>query len=54
MSATASAHAAIVRTGFIPTILIVQLAEQDGLQRLREAGMWLAINPQAIAGCMTQ
>jgi hypothetical protein len=53
MSATASANAAIIRTGIDPTILIVQLAKPDGLARLREAGVWLAVNPQAIGGCFS-
>jgi hypothetical protein len=54
MSATASAGAAVVRSGIIPTILIVQLAKHNGLERLHEAGIWLAIDPQAVGGCITQ
>jgi hypothetical protein len=53
MSATASANAAIIRTGIVPTILIVELAKPDGLARLHEAGAWLAVNPQAIGGCFS-
>jgi len=53
ISAAASADAAIIRTGIVPTILVVQLAKHDGLARLREAGMWLAVDPQAIGGCFT-
>jgi hypothetical protein len=53
MSAAATADAAIIRTGIIPAILIVQPAKQDGLSRLREAGIWFAVNPQAIAACFT-
>lgn len=51
ISATASAGAAVVRTGVVPSILIVQLAEHDGLDRLHEAGVWLTLDPQAISGC---
>jgi hypothetical protein len=54
ISATASANAAIIRTGIVPTILIVQLSKPDGLSRLHQAGIWLAVNPQAIGGCFTQ
>ena len=49
--AAASAHAAIVRTTAITAILVVRPDEREGLARLREAGAWLAIDPQAIAGC---
>ncbi|WP_315837028.1 hypothetical protein [Bradyrhizobium prioriisuperbiae] len=51
MTATASANAAVIRTGILPAILIVQLAGPDGLQRLRDAGVWLALDPRAIGGC---
>ena len=54
MSVTASANAAIIRTGIVPTILIVQLAKPDGLARLRESGVWLTVNPQAIGGCFSK
>ncbi|SRR5882724_2040068 len=49
--ATASADAAIVRTTAITAILVVRPDEHDGLARLRKAGAWLTIDPQAIAGC---
>jgi hypothetical protein len=54
ISATASAGAAVVRSGIVPTILIVQLPKPDGLERLHKAGIWLALDPQAIGGCMTR
>jgi hypothetical protein len=47
--AAASAHAAIVRTTAFTAILVVR--PDDGLPRLRQAGAWLTIDPQAIAGC---
>jgi hypothetical protein len=51
--AAASADAAFVRTTAIPTILVVRPDDRAGLTRLREAGAWLAIDPRAIAACLT-
>ena len=51
--ATASANAAIVRTSALTSILIVRPDTSDGLTRLRDAGVWLAVDPQAIAACFT-
>ena len=53
-AAAASADAAIVRITAIPSILVVQPDRSDGLARLRESGVWLAIDPQAIAACLTK
>jgi hypothetical protein len=52
--AAASANAAIVRMTAIPSILVVRPDDRDGLTRLREAGVWLAIDPQAIAACFAK
>jgi hypothetical protein len=49
--AAASADAAIVRTTAVSSILVVRPNDRDGLARLRTAGAWLAIDPQAIAAC---
>ena len=49
--ATASANAAIVRMTALPSLLVVRPDDQDGLARLRKAGAWLTIDPQAIAAC---
>ena len=49
--AAASADAAIVRITAVPAILVVRPNDHDGLVRLRIAGAWLAIDPQAIAAC---
>jgi hypothetical protein len=49
--AAASAHAAIVRTTAVTAILVVRPDHHEGLARLRQAGVWLTIDPQAIAGC---
>ena len=51
--AAASANVRIVRTTAIPTVLVVRHGDSAGLARLREAGAWLAIDPQAIAACLT-
>ncbi len=49
--AAASANAAIVRMTALPALLVVRPDDRDGLARLRQAGVWLAIDPQAIAAC---
>ncbi len=49
--AAASADAAIVRTTAIPAVLVVRPNDHEGLSRLRQAGAWLTIDPQAIAAC---
>jgi hypothetical protein len=51
--AAASANAKIVRTTAIPAILIVRPDNRTGLDRLREAGAWLAMDPRAVAACLT-
>ena len=51
--ATASANAAIIRTTAIPAVLVVRPDNPRGLDRLREAGVWLAMDPQAVAACLT-
>jgi hypothetical protein len=51
--AAASANAAIVRDTALPTLLVVRPDVFDGLARLRKAGAWLVIDPQAIAACLT-
>jgi hypothetical protein len=50
--AAASADAAIVRMTAVPSLLVVRPDQHDGLARLRKAGVWLAIDPQAIAACL--
>jgi hypothetical protein len=51
--AAASANAAIVRITTIPALLVVRPDDRDGLTRLRQAGVWLAMDPQAIAACFS-
>jgi hypothetical protein len=53
-TAAASADAAIVRITAIPSILVVRPDGRNGLARLRESGAWFAIDPQAVAACLTQ
>ena len=52
--AAASADSAIVRTTAIPSLLVVRPDAADGVKRLRLAGAWFAIDPQAIAACLTK
>jgi hypothetical protein len=52
--AAASADAAIVRVTALPSLLVVRPDRHDGLARLRKAGVWLAMDPQAIAACVSQ
>jgi hypothetical protein len=54
MTAAASAGAAIVRVTAIPSLLVVRPDGQDGLARLHEAGAWLAMDPQAVAACVSK
>ena len=51
--AAASADAAIVRMTAIPAGLVVRPGDDAGLIRLREAGVWLAMDPRAIAACFS-
>jgi hypothetical protein len=51
--ATASADAAIVRMTALPSVLVVRPDDHEGLARLRHAGAWLAIDPQAVAACFS-
>ena len=50
-AAAALADAAIVRTTAIPAVLVVKPDTREGLLRLRKAGAWLMLDPQAIAAC---
>src|SRR5258708_9632855 len=52
--AAASAGAAIVRMTAVPSLLVVRPEGRDGLMRLREAGAWLSMDPQAVAACLSK
>ena len=54
ISAAASADAAIVRTTAIPALLVVRPIDHDGMTRLRKAGAWLAMDPQAVSACFSK
>ena len=49
--AAASAKAAIVRMTAVPAVLVLRPDSHDGLNKLREAGAWLTLDPQAIDAC---
>jgi hypothetical protein len=53
-AAAASANAAIIRMTAVPSLLVVRPDDHDGLTRLRGAGAWLTMDPQAIAACLTK
>jgi hypothetical protein len=50
--AAASADAAIVRSTALPSLLVVRPDGTDGLARLRTAGGWLVMDPQALGACL--
>jgi len=53
MLAATSADAAIVRLTALPSLLVVRTDGTDGLARLRRAGGWLVMDPQALAACLS-
>jgi hypothetical protein len=53
LAAAASAGTAIVRTGGIASVIVVQSPGADSLQRLHDAGAWFAIDPRAVDACVT-
>ena len=54
MLAAGSADVEIVRTTAMPSLLVVRPGRTDGMARLRQAGAWFAIDPQAIAACFSR
>jgi hypothetical protein len=50
-AALASADAAVVRTTAVSTLMVVRPDDHEGMARLRNAGVWLALDPQAVAAC---
>jgi hypothetical protein len=52
-AAAASADAAIVRTTAMSTVIVVRPDGDNGLVKLRQAGAWLTVDPQAIAACLS-
>jgi hypothetical protein len=53
MAAAAEAEAAIVRSTAVPSLLVVRVGDANGMARLRRAGAWFSIDPQAVGGCFT-
>jgi hypothetical protein len=51
LAAAGAAGAAIVRAGGLPSILVVQPAGSDGLERLRQSGAWFTVDPKAVDAC---
>ncbi len=49
--AASGAGVAILRAGALPAILVVRLDRPESRARLREAGAWLLLDPQALGGC---
>lgn len=50
--AAASAGAAIIRLGGLSSIVVVQPSPENGAQRLRQAGVWIALDPLALEACL--
>jgi len=53
LQSAASANAKFVRTTAITAVLVVRPDERAGLTRLSNADSWIAIDPQAVAACLT-
>ena len=51
-AAAASAEASIVRAGGFSSVLVVQPAAVNGLERLYRAGAWLSVNPTGVGACL--
>lgn len=52
MQAVARADVGLVRFGAFGNIGIVEIGDPDALARLRAAGAWLTLPPQALGGCL--
>jgi hypothetical protein len=51
--AAVASGAAILRTGALPTILVLRPADAGDLAALREAGAWIVGNSWPLGGCLT-
>lgn len=51
MRAAAQAEVGVVRFGALENIGIFEIAGEGDIRRLREAGAWLVLPPQALGGC---
>lgn len=52
LAAVAAADVAIVRLTPIPSVIVVQSGDRNGLARLRQAGAWLVIDAVAVTACL--
>jgi hypothetical protein len=52
--AAASTGAEIIRTGAVPTILVLHMTSRDGIRRLYQAGAWFTADPVALGGCLVK
>lgn len=52
MRAAAEADADVVRFGAMDNIGILEVSGENGLSRLRAAGAWFTLHPQALGGCL--
>jgi len=50
--AVSSASASVVRETAFSSMLVIKLSPVDGLSRLRQSGVWLTLDPQAVAACL--
>ena len=50
--AAAEADAGVVRFGAMDNIGILEVRGENGLARLRAAGAWFTLHPQALGGCL--
>jgi hypothetical protein len=41
----------VVRATAVSTLMVVRPDDHEGMARLRNAGVWLALDPQAVAAC---
>ena len=52
ITAASSAGASIVRTSSLQSLLVVRPDRDDGSTKLKRAGVWIMLNPQAVAACL--
>jgi hypothetical protein len=52
--AAAATVGPVVREGIVPTLLVVRTPAATGAARLRAAGAFLVLDPQAIGGCFKE
>ena len=53
LAALNSARTVTLNGATVPAILVVRPDGRDGLTRLHQAGVWFAVDPQAIGACIS-